>query len=608
MKNRILLGAVFMLLGIPDALGQCTTNCVVTNPAGTQRISQPAGSSLEVDGGGIGNTPNINGVRYANSFSGSDLGQKLNAASADCGSNCWIEVGTNSGTITTALTIGSNTVVHFPCGTFSIAAGHTVSNIGVKLRGSGRACTFFDVSSSTGDLFAVTGNYFELSGMTIRPQSSVVRTSGAFVHATGGVGLLRDVTITDPFRAIFLDDNSADQWQIEDVFGNSAGGNWDYFLRTYASSGTIASTTITGLLVNRATSTQSAPILVIDSRTDTFNCVACQLLSNGTGEQPAIRTIDSAAVTGFPRWVHFTNTFAECLGGGSCVDLQSVDSFGYLNGYVQQATSNIHIGTNAKNVRFIGNVIGYSTRHAVTIDPNASPNAQFIGNGYEGVASTSTEDTYDIFSIGANASHIKIDDSARIKSGLLSYKYGVNIESGTGNNIYLTNLDALNAVGTATFTTAATGTNNNFIANPNAANRVAQRIDFLQDNSAEIGVSGHRPSTILAGTSVKSPAYLTETNCSSSATPAACGSAAAGSVTVAAGVTTKVVSTTAVTANSQIILTFDASLGTKLGVTCNVSGNTAAWISGRTAGTNFTIKLQTAPTPNPACFSYQVIN
>lgn len=101
--------------------------------------------------------------------------------------------------------------------------------------------------------------------------------------------------------------------------------------------------------------------------------------------------------------------------------------------------------------------------------------------------------------------------------------------------------------------------------------------------------------------------YLTATNCSSSASPAVCGSAASGSVVVAAAATTVVVNTTAVTANSQVQLTFDSSLGTKLAVTCNTTV-VQPTVSARTGGTSFTITLPTAPTTNPACFSYTIIN
>ena len=103
----------------------------------------------------------------------------------------------------------------------------------------------------------------------------------------------------------------------------------------------------------------------------------------------------------------------------------------------------------------------------------------------------------------------------------------------------------------------------------------------------------------------------TLTNCSSSASPAVCGSAAAGVVTIAAGATTVVVDSTAVTAGSEIHPTFDESLGTKLGVTCNsasASEGATYFVSARTAGTSFTLKTNTAPTTNPACLSYTIHN
>lgn len=118
-----------------------------------------------------------------------------------------------------------------------------------------------------------------------------------------------------------------------------------------------------------------------------------------------------------------------------------------------------------------------------------------------------------------------------------------------------------------------------------------QRASYIQQN----------PSTITAN------AYATTTNCSSAASPAVCGSAAAGSVVVAAAGTTVVVDTSAVTANSQIFLTFDSSLGTKLGVTCNVTEPALYGVSARSATTSFTITA-TMPSVNPACFSYFIVN
>ncbi len=95
--------------------------------------------------------------------------------------------------------------------------------------------------------------------------------------------------------------------------------------------------------------------------------------------------------------------------------------------------------------------------------------------------------------------------------------------------------------------------------------------------------------------------------CNSSASPSVCGSSNSGSVAVAATATTLVVNTTAVTANSQIFLLFDSSLGTRLGITCNTTVPTVYSVSARTAATSFTITA-TASITNAACFSYSILN
>lgn len=107
------------------------------------------------------------------------------------------------------------------------------------------------------------------------------------------------------------------------------------------------------------------------------------------------------------------------------------------------------------------------------------------------------------------------------------------------------------------------------------------------------------------------PRPITATNCSSAASPAVCGSAPAGSFVIAAGATSTVVDTTAVTANSQIVVYPDESLGTKLGVTCNTTPATALATTGvtaRTAGTSFTITTSGTVATHPACYSYLIVN
>ena len=110
--------------------------------------------------------------------------------------------------------------------------------------------------------------------------------------------------------------------------------------------------------------------------------------------------------------------------------------------------------------------------------------------------------------------------------------------------------------------------------------------------------------------STSSVAYLTDTNCqlggaSGTNSPAACGAAAAGAVAIPASQTSYVVNTTAVTANSHIIvqqLTDNSGIST---ATCN-SGATNPVQSTRTAGTSFTIALTSVA--SVTCIQYWIID
>ena len=124
-----------------------------------------------------------------------------------------------------------------------------------------------------------------------------------------------------------------------------------------------------------------------------------------------------------------------------------------------------------------------------------------------------------------------------------------------------------------------------------------------------IYIAGGKNNLGPQGTTVGS--LLTTTNCSSAASPAVCAAAPAGSVVIAAGATTVVVNTTAVTANSQILVFPDETLGAKLSVTCNSTLATAAAglaITARTAATSFTISTLATVAVNPVCLSYMIVN
>lgn len=110
---------------------------------------------------------------------------------------------------------------------------------------------------------------------------------------------------------------------------------------------------------------------------------------------------------------------------------------------------------------------------------------------------------------------------------------------------------------------------------------------------------------------VRGSSYQTLTNCADSAGAAACGAAAAGAVVIDAAATSVVVSTTAVSANSEIFIQNDSSLGTRLSVTCNTQSSLVLGtprVTARTAGTSFTVTIEAGPTTNPLCLNFKLVN
>ena len=99
--------------------------------------------------------------------------------------------------------------------------------------------------------------------------------------------------------------------------------------------------------------------------------------------------------------------------------------------------------------------------------------------------------------------------------------------------------------------------------------------------------------------------------CTSAASPAVCGANAAGAVALPTGPTpTLVVDTTAVTANSQIFLHVDESLGSALSVTCNTTAATLLnpFVTARSDATSFTFEINATIASHPVCVNYWIIN
>jgi hypothetical protein len=195
------------------------------------------------------------------------------------------------------------------------------------------------------------------------------------------------------------------------------------------------------------------------------------------------------------------------------------------------------------------------------------------------------------------------------------------------------------ATGTAPFTVASTtnvpnlnasSLNGATFASPGAIGGTSPSTGAFTTLSASSTVSGTGFSTYLASppaiggttaaagsfTTLKESTIASTTNCAAAGTAAnpsavACAAAPAGAFSCATNASngTCVVSTTAITANSQVFVQQTTSESTRLSVTCNATilASTAPLVSAKSTGVSFTVTLPTFTT-NPVCFDYFIIN
>lgn len=237
------------------------------------------------------------------------------------------------------------------------------------------------------------------------------------------------------------------------------------------------------------------------------------------------------------------------------------------------------------------------------------PSDGFGAAGFEAgvvVTGTHTIDHYAAFesnpsyqSTGTVGNHWGLHDGPRVATGALinirrAFQCDTVTLSGTGNV-------NTNECIYAAADTAGASSNWFIVSDKNAPSYMVGKL--------AVGAANNPAADMDVNNDILAAVYKTRTNCSSAASPAVCGAAAAGSFVIAAAGTSVVVNTTAVTANSQIFVQEDETLGTKLGVTCNtgILANPPA-ISARTAGTSFTVSITAGLAVNPVCFSYHIVN
>lgn len=199
--------------------------------------------------------------------------------------------------------------------------------------------------------------------------------------------------------------------------------------------------------------------------------------------------------------------------------------------------------------------------------------------------------------------------------GSVTHPYAIVEEPGSGNNGFGVTVPTATLhlqAGTAAAGTAPLKINNGTLLTT-PENGVFGEYDGSHYYATYGGTRYRIP--LVVGTDYAAPiaGIATATNCASAASPSVCGSAAAGAIAFPTGVTSValIVNSSAVTANSEIHVFSDDSLGARLGVTCNSTLATLVGgmaITARSAGTSFTVTYNGSITANPLCATFIIVN
>ena len=342
-----------------------------------------------------------------------------------------------------------------------------------------------------------------------------------------------------------------------------------------------------------------------------------------------------AALTGAGITTGHDNFIAGNDAGDGCAAQSYGIIMGYAAAYYECANGVVAVGgaagreaTGTQNT-----FLGYQASGEVS-GPNGITSGSedtFVGDT-SGQSSTTESG---LTEIGANAdAAVGVQNAAEIgpgqntQSNTIAFQGVSFFNSATGILLGAASNLAGGATGSAPYQSATNTTA--FVSSPTTASHTffygwEPSGSAIAPQAYDFGVSASNwaanPSAIGTGTqqtaqftTLTAITFKTTTNCSSSASPAVCGSASSGSVALpaAGGDQTLVVDTTAVTANSQIKLQEDLSLATLLGVTCDVStlaSPSALVVTARTAGASFTIEdYDDTTTTNPICVSYTITN
>lgn len=356
---------------------------------------------------------------------------------------------------------------------------------------------------------------------------------------------------------------------------------------------------------------------LVAGQSNTINCSLCEALGdNDTITQVGSQQPSEIYIYGQSNTVQDNQTASDIhvVGSSNNYDMDTNAGATILSvwnlGELAQVTS--HNGGSVN----VASIIGKSDSLLATSATSAITFASVVGqsNTVEGAADwthLAIVGDLNIFN-WANGSATNSADFAFGYGNLLQDTSGSNsvsntIAAGIGNSVSGTT----NHAGLFGYNETITGCTHCYLFGENGS--------IATNSFVGVGLSATPELAITTGLLTFNGTLATGTNCKANGTAAnpsvaACGASIAGmfSCSTSASTGTCQVNSTAVTSNSEILITQDQADGgaSQLNVTCNTTNvlNTSKpLLVSKSNGASFTINLGTVST-NPACFEYQIIN
>jgi hypothetical protein len=441
-------------------IGLITVRCRIsayTSGAVTAAISTFIGTG-NINGGAV-NPITLNNIKFSNQFPGApDLGLQINAAStaAGAGGTVWV---TQSGTITTALSLAAQTHLIFEPGTYGIAGTQTFSVDGITIDCANPASTHLAPSATT-DVFVITGAFFRMARCAIEPSSTSSRAGSAIFNIQGAQGELRDL------RFLGNATSPTNGTAVLDTTANGAGGTWTFYGITHsqgtwtngynfkASSGTLAGITMDAIK-SFVGLTYTSAFAIFDTLVDTVKVNKVQV--GGTG--PAIIVQNSGAGQA-PRFVHMVDSSLECGGTGANVGLTITDGrdVSFQNGYI--ATCQNAVSISGGNQIDISHNLGITNigQHCFLV--TGGPADVTMDYNFVEDCGVTTTNTYDYFNIVGALQDFHIDFNHFRQLNANRGRWGINLLAGASNFFSVIGNDTGTAAfGTGFLSNNASGSN-----------------------------------------------------------------------------------------------------------------------------------------------------